>query len=231
MFKHYVFTRWSLLDAKTHIYNNPNIADPLEWIEHRIKLFNEYCLPNMMLQKGDFTWLLAFAPGTPNRITDEYRAFPKIKIIYEYPADWLRRQYNKRLFDGDWIITSRVDNDDTVYPDYIQRIQEQFNEKFLLVDTDGLQRDIRTGKHYTVNRDSNNSPFISLIEQVGTPWQSISGNPAEQKLIDMPIKTVYYCSHSKMEWHFPSMKIQEKLYKMSIHDRNISNRIVGQEIL
>ena len=168
--------------------------------------------------------------------TFEFWSDGKIKIIHEYPADWLRRQYNKTLFDGDWIITSRVDNDDTVYPDYIQRVQEQFNEKFLLVDTDGLQRDVRTGKHYTVNRDSNNSPFISLIEQVGTPWQSISKDQNERDIFKkntegMPIKTVYFCSHSKMEYHFPSMKIQEKLYKMNIHDRNVINKIVGHEIL
>jgi len=218
------------LDAKTTIYNNPMVKDPRAWTKHRVRLFNEFCLPNVMLQEGKFTWLLAFAPETPKWIIEEYGTFPHVKIIFEYPADWLRKQYNKTLFDGDWIITSRLDNDDTIYPDYIKKVQEQFSEKFLLVDTDGLQRDIFTGRHYTVDRKSNNSPFISLIEQVGTPWQSISRDPKERKLIDMPIKTVFYCSHSKMEWHFPSMKIQECLYKMNLHDRNISNRIIGTEV-
>jgi hypothetical protein len=46
-----------------------------------------------------------------------------------------------------------------------------------------------------------------------------------------PIKTCFYCSHTKMIDHFPSMKIDKKLYRMVIHDRNISNRIVGKEII
>lgn len=230
MFKHYIFTRFNLLDAKTTIYNNPAVTDPHAWLKHRLRLFNEYCLPNVMLQKGKFTWLLSFARETPKWIIDEYKAFPHVKIIYEYPADYLRSLYGTILNKGEWIITSRLDNDDTIYPDYIERVQEQFRKEFLLVDTDGLQRDIRTGKHYTVERKSNNSPFISLIEQVGVPWQSISNEPDERRLITEPVKTVYFCSHSKMEWHFPSMKIQEKLYKTNIHDRNIMNRIVGTEV-
>ena len=228
MFKHFIFSRWNLLDSTTTIYNNPSIPDPEAWMEHRMKLFNEYCLPNMMLQNGDFTWLLAFAPGTPKWITDEYATFPHVKIIFEYPRDWLRRQPIK---NGEWIITSRVDNDDTVSINYIERVQERFNEKFLLVDADGRQRDLITGKYYTVDRWGNNSPFISLIEQVGTDWMSISSDPNEKRLITDRIKTVYWCSHSKMEWHFPSVKIPEKLYIMNIHDRNICNKIVGDELL
>ena len=181
-----------------------------------------------MLQKGSFTWLLAFAPGTPKWITDEYATFPHVKIIFEYPRDWFRRQPIKH---GEWIITSRIDNDDTVSINYIERVQERFNEQFLLVDTDGYQRDICTGKLYTVERWGNNSPFISLIECVGTDWMSISQDPKEKRFITDKIKTVYWCSHSKMEWHFPSVKVQEKLYFMNIHSRNICNKIVGHEIL
>ena len=231
MFKHFLLTRWNLLDAKTTIYNNPQVPDPRAWTKHRIRLFNEYCLPNVMLQKGKFTWLLSFAPETPKWIIEEYSTFPHVKIIFEYPADWLRGQYGKTLFDGDWIITSRLDNDDTISVDYIEKVQAQFNEQFLLVDTDGVQMNVFTKKRYTVDRKSNNSPFISLIEQVGTPWQSISEDPGESKLIDISIKTVFYCSHSKMEWHFPSMKINENLYTMNLHDRNICNKIVGYKII
>lgn len=247
MFKHFIFTRWNLLDDKTTIYNNPAITNPEGWMDHRIKLFEKYCLPNVMLQKGDFIWLLSFAPGTPKWITDKYASFPHIKIIYEYPKTWLRKQ---PLKDGEWIITSRLDNDDTIYPDYIERVQEQFNEKFLLVDTDGLQRDLLTDKYYTryikipggeidlktarfytVERKTCNSPFISLIEQVGTDWMSISHDPKEKRLITDRIKTCYWCSHGKMEWHFPAVKINEVLYVMNIHSKNVINKIIGNEVL
>ena len=226
MFEHFVLTRFNKLNDDIDIYNNPSIKDPEEWLDHRINLFNKYCLPNMMLQKGNFTWLLSFSPKTPKWITDEYATFPHIKIIYEYPRTYLRKQSFRK---GEWIISSRIDNDDTVSINYIERVQAQFNEKFLLVDTHGVKRDLATNKRYTVERSSNNSPFISLIEQVGTDWMSISRDPNEKRLITDRIKTVYWCSHSKLEWHFPSMKINEELYSMNLHDKNVINKLEGNE--
>lgn len=236
MFKHWIFSRWNLLDDNTDIYNNPQIDDPDEWMEHRMKLFDEYTLPSVMLQTcRDFTWLLAFSPQTPRDIIRKYASFhaeyprgPRVHIIFEYPRTYLRRMMANCK---EWIITSRLDNDDMIAPEYVELVQAQFNEQFLIVDTDGVQLDLATGKEYTPDRAGNNSPFISLIEKTGTDWMSISTDPNEKRLITDHVKTVYWCSHSKMEWHFPSVKIPKRLYKMIVHDKNISNKITGHEIL
>ena len=233
---HYIFTRWNLLDNDTTIYNNPAVKDPEAWMEHRMKLFDEYTLPSVMCQTSrNFTWLLAFAEETPEWILRKYKEFPGVTIIKKYPADFVRGYY-KYLFqfpiDYDpWIITSRLDNDDIILPEYIETVQSYFDNTFKLVDVNGFQHDLATGKDYDPDRAGCTSPFISLIEQVGTPFQSISTDPKEAKLITEPVKTVYYCSHSKMEWHFPAVKNPKRLYKMIIHDRNISNKITGYEIL
>jgi hypothetical protein len=230
MFKHYIFTRWNLLNANTTIYNNPAVENPEEWMEHRMKLFDELTLPSVMCQTNrDFRWLLAFALETPRRIIDKYADFPGVIPIYDYPADFIKYHYKKR--PGEWIITSRLDNDDVILPEYIETVQSYFDKTFKLVDVNGYQYDLATKKHYDPDRAGCTSPFISLIEQVGTPWQSIATDPKEAKLITEPVKTVYYCSHSKMEWHFPSVKSHKRLYKMVVHDRNISNKITGYEIL
>ena len=235
MFKHYLFTRWNLLDKDTTIYNNPSIKDPEAWIKHRIKLFDKYTLPSVMTQTcRDFTWLLAFDRKTPEWILSKYASFPGVEVIYKYPADYLKMIYtwiDMPPYKGDWIITSRLDNDDIVLPEYIETVQSYFDKTFKLVDVNGYQYDLATKKHYDPDRAGCTSPFISLIEQVGTPWQSISKDSKEAKLITEPVKTVYYCSHSKMEWHFPSVKNPKRLYKMVIHDKNISNKITGYEIL
>ena len=229
MFKHYIFTRWNLQDDKIDIYNNPLIPDPEEWMEHRMKLFDEITLPSVMMQTcRDFTWLLSFSPATPIKILRKYSEFPNVHIIYEYPRTYLRKMLANRK---EWIITSRLDNDDMIAPEYVEKVQGQFDEKFLLVDTDGVQLDLATGKTYTPDRKGNNSPFISLIEYTGVSWMSISRDPDERRLITEPVKTCYWCSHSKMEWHFPSVKIPQRLYKMVIHDRNVTNHITGNEIL
>jgi len=226
------------LDNHTTIYNNPAIKNPDEWMEHRMKLFDEITLPSVMCQTcTNFIWLLAFAPETPKWIIDKYNLFPHIDIIHKYPADYVRLNSHylwphkiRERING-WLITSRLDNDDMIMPEYIETVQSYFDETFKLVDVNGYQYDLATGKHYDPDRAGCTSPFISLIEQVGTPWQSISTDPSEKRLIEEPVKTVYYCSHSKMEWHFPSVKNPKRLYKMVIHDRNISNKVTGYEIL
>jgi len=223
MFKHWIFTRFNKLDNQMSIYNNPAISDPDKWMEHRMKLFDEITLMSVMLQtERNFTWLLSFDYRTPGDILKKYASFPEVEIIFDYPPDWLRRQ---NLNKGDWIITSRLDNDDYISPTFIEKVQAQFDETFKLVDTDGRLHDLATGKLYTVERKSNNSPFISLIEQVGTDWMSISKDSKERRLITDRVKTVYWCSHSKMEWHFPSVKINEVLYRTTVHSENVSNKI------
>lgn len=227
MFRHFLFTRWNRLDRHMTIYNNPQIKDPEVWMDHRMNLFDEITLMSVMLQtETNFTWLLSFAEETPQAIIDKYASFPRVKIIYEYPPDWLGRNVK----DGEWIITSRLDNDDYISPTYIEKVQAKFNREFLLVDTDGRQRELATGKLYTVERRTCNSPFISLIEHVGTEWTSVTEDKQERRLITDRLKTVYWCSHSKMEWHFPAVKIPEVLYHMVIHDRNAANRIIGYEV-
>jgi len=225
--KHWIFTRFNRLDRHTSIYNNSVIPNPHVWMYKRMKLFEEITLPSVMAQSvKNFTWLLSFDMQTPRWIIKEYSKLDNVEIIYDYPKDHLISLYGTVLNKGDWIITSRLDNDDIILPEYIEKVQSYFNEEFLLVDTDGTQLELSTGKEYTVERRSQNSPFISLIEQVGMPYRSVS----KDFIIDEPVKTVYYCSHTKMEWHFPSLKIPQRLYKMVIHDHNVSNKIIGKEI-
>ena len=207
--KHFVFTRWNLLSADVSIYNNPAIKDPEAWMEHRMLFFEKYTLPSMLAQTDkDFIWLLAFDEQTPYDIIRRYDYYDNIKIIFQYPKDWLVNE----VYD-EWIITTRLDNDDYVYPTFIENIKSYFDKEEMVIDVEYVQYDHYTGKHYTSNRRPPNGPFLSLAEYVR----------------DTP-KTCYYCSHSKMAECFPAIKIPKILAKMIIHDRNISNHIVGREI-
>jgi hypothetical protein len=227
MFKHYIFTRWNKINAELDLYNNPDIPDKEAWMDHRVYLFEKYCLPAMYAQTcKNFTWLLSFAKQTPRWYIKRYVDIPFVQVIYDYPRDYINRLYaDGDLQNGQWLITSRLDNDDYYEPRFIETVQAQFKKQFLLVDTDGRQLEVATRKFYDTARWSPNSPFISLIEQVGTPW-----NSPQQPYYDSPVRTVYYCSHSNMLLHFPAVRIDEPLYVMVIHDRNCSNHIVGKEI-
>ena len=228
MYRHFIFTRWNLLIGEASVYNNPLIKNSDEWMQHRINLFEKYTLPSVLNQTcKNFKWLLSFDVSTPDEITDRYRGYPFIQIIHQYPADYVRSLYPEKLKDGDWLITSRLDNDDMIEPTYIAKIQEQYHndsmEDFLIVDADGRQLELSTGRYYDTARKTNNSPFMSFIERVGKEYISFN-----KTIITMPVKTVFYCSHTNMILHFSSMRINERLYTMIIHDRNITNKIVGE---
>jgi len=217
--KHYIFTRWNLLDRETDIYNNPKIKNPEKWMAHRIKLFEKYTLPSLKKQTNqNFTWLLAFSEQTPSEIICRYDYIDNIQIIYEYPTDWL----NANLPNSEYVITSRIDNDDYYYEDFVKEVQNEASASLflwkkpdfeLVIDVEGVQFDEKTGKFYDNARVSNNSPFISFVE------------PVRKEL-----KTVYYCSHTNMEGNFLSTKIKKRLSCMVIHDKNICNKIVGSEL-
>lgn len=213
MFKHYIFTRFNLLNRETDIYNNPDIPDPETWMAHRIKLFEKYTLAGMLRQTNkNFTWLLAFSEKTPKDIIKKYDYLDNVKIIYQYPLDWMKRQTP----EAEYIITSRIDNDDYYHPLFIEMIQTwAINSQPYtgIIDIDYTQLDHATGEHYSSQRNTANSPFISLVES----W-------------DKDIKTVFHCSHTNMMNHFNHYKINMRMATMVIHDRNISNKIVGDKL-
>ena len=214
-YNHYIFTRFNLLDdfdgLKT-IYNNPDVPDPDEWMEHRMELFRKFTLPSMQQQTcQDFKWLLSFAPETPPRYIEEVIRYENAIIICQYPRTWLRRHFTEG-----WLITSRIDNDDYYMPEFVETIQNQediFEPE--IVDIDYRQLEQATGRLYTSARATPNSPFLSLVEHI---------KPGNEP------KTCYYCSHTNMPQHFRARKINDPLAVMVIHDRNISNNIVGDRI-
>lgn len=212
MIKHFIFTRFNLLDAKTDIYNNPRIQDPDAWMEHRLKIFEQYTLPSMLNQTNkNFTWLLAFSEKTPMEVLNRYDyALDGLRIIFTYPKDWIRCLTP----ETDWLITSRLDNDDYYDPGFIDRIQSNADEVNEIIDIDYQQLDHVTGKRYSSLRASPNSPFLSLVE----PWGD-------------DIKTCFHCSHTNMIRAFPAWKINHPLATMVIHEKNQLNRIIGDEIL
>lgn len=227
-FKHYILTRFNLLDTKTDVYNY--LDDPHDWMRHRVVLFEKYTLSSMMKQTcQDFTWLLAFSQKTPPDITRRYKNLRNIKVIFEYPTEWLRNNYS-----GEWLLTSRLDNDDILLPTFVEKVQNHVKKstkkgsfRTEVIDVMGVQWDMISNKWYDSGRNMPNSPFLSLFENTKEPC--LSNNPSFG-LIKEKIKTAMYCSHTKMIWHFFAHRIPEELAIMCIHDRNIGNKIVGSDL-
>ena len=206
--EHFIFTRFNV-----GVYDR---EDAEEWMAHRIELFEQYTLNSIKNQTcQDFTWLLYFDERTPPEVLCKYDYVDNVRIIFEYHPDFLKTE----PIDSHWVLTSRIDNDDYYCETFVEQVQEVAYEYSqtgvvpLVIDVGGVQLAAKTGKFYTNERDRNNSPFISLLE------------PNNEDLF-----TVFHCSHTNMPDVFSSMKINDELSVMVIHDKNVCNKIIGSEI-
>jgi len=207
--KHYVLTRWNNIDTKRDVYTL--VKDPERWMRERVVLFEKYCLPAMMSQTDkDFIWVLGFSKDTPKKIYEKYQKLPNIRVVFDYPRDHIEGLYGTEIKKNDWIITSRLDNDDSVSPHYIRQLHEQLTYKEEVIDFSGYQYDTQTDKWYHSPYHDPVSPFLSLVENVKDS-----------------VVTAMRFQHDRIATHYPGRFIDEPIYCQVIHGDNLACRIRG----
>lgn len=198
-FTHYILTRFNVGLYSDNPYN---VSDPNEWMEHRLELFKA-CKESVLTQDAEFQWVLAVDEATPQKYLDEI--FTDDRMIMYHGN--LKEVFNTIKVDTDWVITTRMDNDDTYYEGALQAIQDVFYNRRMVIDIDYHQE--YQGVKSASKRTRANSPFLSLAE------------PTKDE-----IKTCYDKMHSNMPDHYPNFKIKYPYANMVIHDRNQCNKLV-----
>jgi len=190
-FSHFIITQFNL--RYFPLADNNDYEKWLQWTSKRIELFREYCLPSIINQTvKNFVWLLYFDADTPEELKkfiNDLTSLPFINICYckgigDFDDNYIREVKKRTMKSTEWIITTRIDNDDCLHKDAVKTIQENFVEKdkFLISLASGYVLNIndRTLSHYFYPM----SPFISLIEsceneiegvfkKVHTKWDSL----------------------------------------------------------
>jgi len=170
-FLHFVITQFNLRDFP--------VSDPdgykkwLRWTRDRIGLFRDYCLPSVLNQSNkDFTWLIFFDTKTPAEFSvfiDKLDSIPFVQICYSDGSDDFHAGYaheiSKRITNSDkWIMTTRLDNDDSLHKEAIAVLKDNFvpRHKYLISLASGYVMNVsdKTMSHYYYPM----SPFITLIE-------------------------------------------------------------------
>lgn len=182
MYKHFIITRFNLKKEgwETNKHNIPVLTP--EWLEDRFTLFENFCFPSIQGQiNQNFTWLVYFDISTPpqykERIQGLSRNYKNFQPIYVNGMEEFipSIQMEIKKTREEYIISSRVDNDDCVDRNYTEEIQTRFTkEKQLALDfVDGyilqIAPDYKLGKLRQLF-----NPFISLIEENNHPksvWQ------------------------------------------------------------
>ena len=217
--KHYLVTPW-----------NVGMTD-LEWLKSRQVLFERFCLPSVISQTNqNFEWVIVSDSKTPDSFRQVLDAYPATVLYADFACDFSSlktktikavrleeaiadplREYLKHC-DADYIITSRLDNDDAISVDHIEKIQKFAKERkgsgmpFWL----NLQRGYKWcgGKVYPIGALYN--PFISMVEKPGE------------------LLTAYRCSHKVAFKHARVEQIREghPTWLQVIHGKNLLNKLM-----
>lgn len=204
-----------------------NIILDSAWLEERFTLFENFCMPSMVAQTcKDFEWWVIFDENTDpyykTRIQDIQLKFKNFKPKFERSYDTFEANLPIKLQNSlireriNWLITTRLDNDDMLAKDTIKVLQKGFDFK-----TESLL-EIPWG--YTLELNSVPKPKLRRVRMELNPFISY----AEEVKIDSAIKTVYFNQHT--EWgDVKSIIISNKAHWVQIiHEKNLFNRISGE---
>tara|TARA_R110002012_G_scaffold92342_2_gene224372 strand:- start:740 stop:1576 length:837 start_codon:yes stop_codon:yes gene_type:complete len=220
MFQHFVITRFNLRkkDWQTSKSNTQVLTDT--WMENRLALFENYCFSSLKAQTiQNFTWLVFFDITTSDKfrreITRLEQIFPQFTPIFIDGMDEFlpqsRAQINQRLIQP-YLITSRLDNDDSLHQDYVREVQSHFaQQSFMAIDiVDGYTLQVEPQVCFA-KRSHVHNPFLSLIEKASE------------------IKTVWFLERHGQWSDIKALKpVRDKLMWMSvIHMENKVNTFLG----
>lgn len=147
-YSHFLITLFNLKLWESDKHDAPTGTS--EWLKTRCDLFERFCLPSVAAQKcgHEFTWLVMFDADTPAdvraRIASWQRICPALSPCY-FTAEEVKgfhgssrgRQVKfinsaiRRFLTGreKWVITTNLDNDDSLATDALARVQIEFESR------------------------------------------------------------------------------------------------------
>ena len=174
--KHFLITRFNLRHDGWTAAKDGQLVLNEDWLSQRFNLFNHYCLPSVKNQSNqNFFWSVFFDTETPQiykeiieQISESYSVFQPI-YINGYPEllDSLKNFIHHHIGEKDeYIITTRLDNDDLIHKDFIDSIQNLFKpiDKMVIDLRHGYQICVKGPKNEIREYDNSFNPFVSLVE-------------------------------------------------------------------
>jgi hypothetical protein len=193
-----------------------------DWMRHRMRIFERYCLPSVARQsERGFEWLIFFDRDRSRAWQgeiDRLAALGRFTPVFLDAAAALLAEVGRRAPPpGELLLTSRLDNDDVVHPEYIADLRRQVGAWLdegvappFVVDLEygswwDLERgEVRRFRHQEV------SPYASLLERVGP------GGP----------HTVFAGRHNRLDRAFgPARRLGGFRVLTLVHDQNVLNGI------
>ncbi|MDO6439162.1 glycosyltransferase [Cyclobacterium sp. 1_MG-2023] len=224
-FQHFLLTRFNVAYIERCEIKN---IEPEIWLKNRMELFIQYCIPAVLKQSSKkFVWLIYFDSRTEQKYI-EYIS-KKISSIsfkiclmdggFKDLSDIIIKDLSSMLIPNcSHMITSRLDSDDLISFDYIEKVQNVFNyQDYMPVNFDkGFL--YHKGKFVLGTVVHKCNPFISLIERVP---------------LDKKVKSVWFKKHTEyyrdnQTFHIKSGK---RMWCMIIHEINVSSGFFAKPLI
>ncbi|HEY9825634.1 MAG TPA: glycosyltransferase [Stenomitos sp.] len=215
--QHFLLTRFNVRVN----YSVERIGINPDWLFHRFKLFEQYCYPSVLAQtNSDFKWLVYFDADTPQSFKEKISNYAKWENFLPIYLDTeFSDQINQKIIadlvsqETDYVITTRMDNDDAISKDFIAMIQAniQENDYEFISFENGY---VLNGERLYAFKYLNN-PFMSLVERVNS-----SSNTQ--------VQTILCGEHSQISKQAAIRSIRmSPVWLQVVHGRNVSNRTRG----
>ena len=217
---HILMTRFNLATPgrEASIRNKP------DWLSTRFKLFEEFCLPSVAAQTvKNFTWIVYFDKDTPEAFKQRVAALQRdvpFEAYYTglFPASGWPESLSAVLGAlPDQVLTSRLDNDDALAYDYMERTAKA---------AQGLMADPRTGIVITNGfiRSTSRAYRINHTCNAFTSWLERTDLPA-------PPLTAMGISHIDAAQFGPLIQVPgEGGWLQVVHGGNVSNKVRGLRV-
>lgn len=178
--KHFLVTRFNLRHEEWKTDKKGSVVLTDKWLDERFELFFNYCLPSVINQKNqNFTWIVLFDSKTPSqyksvidKISADYKNFRALFIDDMKLVQFSLKQFISKVLNDkdDFIITTRLDNDDSIHYNFIETIQKLAIKKADTVIDLRRGYQLNVSNNYFEYRKYYNSfnPFISVIESTAS---------------------------------------------------------------
>ena len=246
MFKHYIITRFNLRAKEWQFTKNSTKVLDENWLKNRFELFEKYCLPSLLSQTNkNFEWVIYFDTETPAFYKDKIEVYRQklpnlIPVFVENMELFLPSiQAHIKNNNQEYVITTRLDNDDCVSKYFVDEIQKNFNkqtyEALDFVDGYSLQisPDFKLGKKRHLY-----NPFISLVEKKQNPTSVWSRSHTSWKretrikrILNNRIWMVIIHQENKVNKFDGYGKVNaEEIFQDFIMDEAITQKVLSQQI-
>ena len=200
-----MLTRFNLPLGYTYKDKNNVPTCTAEWMEKRFNLFMTYCFPSVAAQTNkDFTWVVMFDVNTDEKYKREnerlkgqcpqycpvYLNVEQSQKLREYVQDYMRENMAP---DTTHVITTRMDNDDALSVDALQKVADyakaHYDKEYVISLAKGIQ--YYTEYNISMYIDWRMNHFLSLVE------------PADV------LETVYRYGHGEMDKGYEIVEISK----------------------